>query len=92
MGNIDRHSKTTNFSQKVMAIVAKIPQGKVMTYKQVAIFASSPNAYRTVGNILKKNYDRKIPCHRVIRSDGDIGQYNRGAIKKKELLKSEGYL
>jgi len=92
MGNIDRHSKTTNFSQKVMAIVAKIPQGKVMTYKQVAIFASSPNAYRAVGNILKKNYDRKIPCHRVIRSDGDIGQYNRGAIKKKELLKSEGYL
>lgn len=75
-----------------MAIVTRIPEGQIMTYKQVAILAGSHKAYRAVGNILKKNYDRKIPCHRVVRSDGNIGQYNRGAIKKKELLKSEGYL
>jgi len=57
-----------------------------MTYKQVAEKAGIPNACRAVGNILNKNFDSKIPCHRVIRSDGKIGGYNRGAEKKKEIL------
>ncbi|MGB9680977.1 MAG: MGMT family protein [Minisyncoccia bacterium] len=60
-----------------------------MTYKEVAKLAGSPLAWRAVGNILKRNYDPKIPCHRVIRSDGKIGNYNRGAKKKKELLRQE---
>ncbi|MDO8555254.1 MAG: MGMT family protein [bacterium] len=40
-------------------------------------------AYRAVGNILNKNHDPKIPCHRVIRTDGKLGGYNRGVIKKR---------
>ena len=56
-----------NFKQKVLKIVAKIPQGKTLTYKQVAKLAGKPRAYRAVGNILNKNYNPKIPCHRVIR-------------------------
>jgi O-6-methylguanine DNA methyltransferase len=77
------------FRDKVFEVVKKIPKGKTLTYKQVAIKAGSPRAYRAVGNILSKNYDPKIPCHRVVRSDGKIGGYNRGAEKKTEMLKRE---
>jgi O-6-methylguanine DNA methyltransferase len=80
---------TLSFKEKIYNIVKKIPKGKTMTYKQVASLAGKPGAYRAVGNILNKNYDKSIPCHRVIRSDGKIGGYNRGAKKKIDLLKSE---
>lgn len=78
-----------SFSEKVYAVVKKIPEGKVLTYKKVAELAGSPKAHRAVGNILNKNCDFKIPCHRVIRSDGKVGGYNRGTRKKMELLKKE---
>jgi O-6-methylguanine DNA methyltransferase len=55
----------------------------------VATLAGKPRAYRAVGNILNKNYDKAIPCHRVIRSDGKIGGYNRGVKNKISLLKNE---
>ena len=61
-----------------------------MTYKQVAELAGKRRAWRAVGNILNKNRDKKIPCHRVIRSDGSIGGYNLGVGKKAFLLKKEG--
>jgi O-6-methylguanine DNA methyltransferase len=51
--------------------------------------AGSPKAYRAVGNILNKNYDPKIPCHRVIRVDGSTGGYNRGSAQKIKILKLE---
>jgi len=63
-----------------------------MTYKQVAESAGKPRAYRAVGNILNKNTNPKIPCHRVVRSDGKIGGYNRGAEIKESLLKKEGVI
>lgn len=78
-----------SFMEKVFEIVRKIPKGKTMTYKQVAKLAGRPYAYRAVGNILNKNYNLKIPCHRVIRSNGTIGGYNRGVAKKREILKNE---
>jgi len=73
-----------------LAIVANIPKGSVLTYKQVATKAGNPKAARAVGAILKTNYDPKIPCHRVIRSDGKTGGYNRGSLKKIRILKEEG--
>ena len=79
------------FEQKVKAIVANIPKGKTMTYKQVAEKAGSPNAARAVGSIMKANYDPAVPCHRVIRSDGVIGEYNRGGREEKiRKLRAEG--
>lgn len=78
------------FRQKVLRVVAQIPRGKTLTYKEVARRAGCPNAYRVVGNILNKNHDPRIPCHRVIRSDGDPGGYNRGMFEKKRLLQKEG--
>gem|GEM_PF-1077148 len=77
------------FKQKVFAAVKKIPRGGTLSYKQVAEMAGSPLACRAVGNILRANYDPAIPCHRVVRSDGKTGGYNRGAEAKKEILKSE---
>jgi methylated-DNA-[protein]-cysteine S-methyltransferase len=78
-----------SFSSKVFDIVRLIPKGQTFTYKQVAILAGRPKAYRAVGNILNKNFNPAIPCHRVIRSDGNFGGYNRGAANKTELLIKE---
>lgn len=78
------------FKEKVHRVVKQIPKGKVLTYKEVARKAGRPKAYRAVGSILNKNYNPKIPCHRVVRSDGKIGGYNRGAKIKKKLLEKEG--
>lgn len=78
-----------SFRNRVLSVVKKIPKGKTMTYGQVAEKAGSAKAYRAVGNILNKNYNPDIPCHRVVRSDGKIGGYNRGAEKKLEILKKE---
>jgi O-6-methylguanine DNA methyltransferase len=61
-----------------------------MSYKEVAKAAGSPYAWRAVGNILNKNKNSKIPCYRVIRSDGKIGGYNQGAKRKITLLRKEG--
>ncbi len=79
-----------SFRKKVLKIVSHIPAGQVLTYQQVARRAGRPKAYRAVGNILSRNYDSGIPCHRVIRSDGKLGGYNRGLAKKKGLLELEG--
>lgn len=81
-----------SFEEKVYNIVKKIPKGKVLTYKEVAEKIGNPKSYRAVGNALSKNQDKNVPCHRVIRSDGKIGGYNKGALQKKKLLKEEGYL
>jgi len=83
-------SKT--FSERVYEVVEKIPKGKTLSYKEVAIKAGSPNAFRAVGNILNKNYDLKIPCHRVIKSSDSLGGYNRGLKNNKKILLEEVFL
>ena len=78
------------FTEKVLKVVRGIPKGKMMTYKEVAKSAGSAGASRAVGSILKQNFDPAIPCHRVIRSDGVVGEYNRGRAQKLALLRAEG--
>jgi len=78
-----------SFKEKVLAFVRNIKRGQTMTYKQVAEAAGSPKAFRAVGNILNKNYNSAIPCHRVIRSDGSLGGYNRGKELKEKILMEE---
>jgi len=80
---------TTPFEKQVLSVVSKIPSGKTLSYKDVATHVGNPKAYRAVGNILNKNRDLKIPCHRIIRSDGTIGGYNRGTRNKVKLLRKE---
>ena len=81
----------STFADRGRAVVAKIPKGETMTYRQVAERAGSPRAFRAVGNVLNKNYDPNIPCHRVVRSDGTTGGYNRGAERKREILREERF-
>ena len=81
------------FVEKVRDIVRRIPKGKSMTYKEVAAKAGNPQAARAVGAIMRTNYDPTIPCHRVVKSDGSLGSYNRGgSLKKHALLRREGAL
>jgi len=81
-----------SFKERVLEVVRKIPKGKVLTYKEVAKLAGRPKAWRAVGNILNKNRDTKIPCHRVIKSNGEISGYREGTKKKITLLKKEGII
>ncbi|HOK20779.1 MAG TPA: MGMT family protein [Candidatus Paceibacterota bacterium] len=85
-----RSKQEHQFKEKVYRIVASIPHGKVLSYQQVAEIAGSPHAYRAVGNILNKHQIKKLPCHRVIKSDGGVGGYRWGKKKKIMLLKKEG--
>lgn len=81
------------FTDTVKEIVRAIPKGTVRTYKEVATQAGNPRASRAVANIMAANYDPQIPCHRVIRSDGSLGGYNRGGEgAKARILKEEGAL
>lgn len=79
------------FKEKVLDIVRKIPRGKTLTYGEVAQKAGNAKAARAVGTYMRQNYDETVPCHRVLRSDGKIGNYNRGGEKaKRALLIKEG--
>ena len=85
--------KGTKFQKKVWNYIKSIKKGSLKTYKEVAIGINRPKSARAVANAVGKNpFAPKIPCHRVIRSDGSLGGYSgKGGIKtKKKLLKKEG--
>lgn len=82
-----------SFADRVRDVVRKIPKGKTMTYAEVAKKAGNARAARAVGTVMKGNFAKDIPCHRVVRSDGTVGQYNRGGPSaKRVLLVQEGVL
>ena len=80
----------SDFRTKVLDVVSQIKVGETLSYGEVARRAGSPKAARAVGNILNKNFNPQIPCHRVIRADGQVGGYNRGVKAKIRRLKQEG--
>ena len=87
--------KGTKFQLKVWKYLVKIPKGTVKTYKQVAIAINRPKSARAVANACGKNpYAPKVPCHRVIRSNGSLGGFSAagGTKAKKKLLQKEGFL
>ena len=87
--------KGTKFQLKIWKYLKTIPKGQIRTYSEVAKAIKKPKAVRAVANAIGKNpYVPKIPCHRVIRSDGSLGGYSgKGGINtKRKLLKSEGIL
>lgn len=76
--------------KEVYLLLRQIPQGKVTTYKEIAIALNS-TGYRAIGKIIGKNDDiPKTPCHRVVRSNGEIGEYTKGQKQKIMLLQKEG--
>jgi O-6-methylguanine DNA methyltransferase len=83
----------TTFKDRVYAVAATIPKGKVLTYGRLAALAGKPGAARAVGNAMRTNTDTKaVPCHRVVGSDGALTgyAYGNGISTKKAKLKAEG--
>jgi len=79
-----------NFSDKCYEVLKRVPVGRVTTYKEIAKSLKS-KGYRAVGNAMNKNQNApKIPCHRVVGSDGSLTGYAGGLKKKISLLKTEG--
>lgn len=79
-----------SFKDKVFSVVSRISPGSVLMYKEVARRVGSPRAARAVGNILKQNFNPNVPCHRVIKSSGEFGDYNRGGAQgKRNILLAE---
>ena len=77
--------------EDVYDLLRKIPPGKVSTYGDLAKAIGNPSASRVIGSILAKNPNPiKVPCHRVVMSDGKLGGYAYGSARKKELLEKEG--
>jgi O-6-methylguanine DNA methyltransferase len=82
---------SSNFKERVLQVVRDIPMGETMSYKEVAIRSQASGASRAVGTIMKNNFDNTVSCHRVVSSDGSVGQYNRGGKEAKiKILKKEG--
>lgn len=80
----------TLFEKKVYTVVKKIPFGEVRSYAWVAEKIGKPGASRAVGNALNKNpFPIIVPCHRVVHSNGFIGEYAFGQDLKKKLLETE---
>jgi len=83
--------KGSRFADSVREAVRQIPKGETRTYGEVASAIGHPGAARAVGTIMRNNFDPTVPCHRVIRADGTVGEYNRGGPEKKRaLLRAEG--
>ncbi len=81
----------TTFQRLVWQALTKIPKGKVMTYGSLARMIKHPHSARAVGNALNKNpYAPTVPCHRVVKSNGEIGGYASGPKEKIYRLKKEG--
>ncbi|HYE16988.1 MAG TPA: MGMT family protein [Tepidisphaeraceae bacterium] len=80
-----------NFHERVWAVCCAVPKGKVTTYAAIARKLGSGGAFRAVGNALNKNpYAPRVPCHRVVGSDGSLTGFAGGLPKKKQLLVAEG--
>lgn len=86
-----KDNKIGEFDKKVYRAISIIPAGEVRSYKWIAMRIGSPKAYRAVGGALNRNpCPGIVPCHRVIKSDGSLGGYSRGAAVKRRLLAAEG--
>jgi O-6-methylguanine DNA methyltransferase len=83
----------TEFEKEVLAVLRRVPAGRVTTYKEIAMAVGRSAAVRAVGNALNKNpYAPAVPCHRVVRSDGSVGGYAKGTKKKIGILRKEGVM
>ena len=80
----------SSFSEQIYRILKTVPRGKVTTYKELAN-ALNTKAYRAVGSAMRKNpYAPKVPCHRVIKTNGEVGEFGGGVKKKIKMLRQEG--
>ena len=92
--DVDAHAVAhgfTDFERDVYRALAAVPYGQAVSYRDLATSAGRPNAYRVVGSAMARNALPVIlPCHRVIRNDGRLGQYGDDPAWKERLLALEG--
>ncbi|PKM87891.1 cysteine methyltransferase [Candidatus Falkowbacteria bacterium HGW-Falkowbacteria-2] len=89
--SINNRHKVSDFASRVYELTSKVPKGKVTTYGRLAALLDLKKGAQAVGQALHCNpFAPTVPCHRVVRSDGDIGGFAFGTDSKKKLLKSEG--
>jgi methylated-DNA-[protein]-cysteine S-methyltransferase len=87
-----KKSPPNSFTDTVREVVKNIPKGQTLSYAEVAARAGNSKAARAVARIMSSNFDPDIPCHRVIHSSGEVGNYNRGgSTAKLALLTAEGW-
>lgn len=77
------------FNERCYLALKKVPKGKITTYKEIANILGT-KAYRAVGNAMNKNPHNNVPCHRVVKSNGEVGGFARGTKQKIKILKKEG--
>ena len=81
----------TDFQKQVWQKIKKIPKGKVSTYQRLAFALKNKKAYQAVGQAVKRNpYWPAVPCHRIVKSNGELGGFVSGSKVKKKLLEKEG--
>jgi len=80
----------SDFRARVLAVVRRIPAGRVATYGDVAFLAGTPRAARAVGTVMRRCRDPRVPCHRVIAAGGGLGGYGAFLHVKRDLLRAEG--
>ena len=80
----------SDFRARVLAVVRRIPAGRVATYGDVALLAGTPRAARAVGTVMRRCRDPRVPCHRVIAAGGALGGYGAFLHVKRDLLRAEG--
>lgn len=82
--------KNMNFNERCYHVLRRVPRGKITTYKAIA-HCLGTHAYRAVGNAMNRNpHAPRVPCHRVVKSDGQIGGYAKGGKTKTVMLRKEG--
>ncbi len=79
-----------SFRARILALVRRIPPGRVATYGDIAEFAGYPRAARAVGNVMRNCGDPSVPCHRVIGAAGALGGFGQWPQLKKDRLRAEG--
>jgi AraC family transcriptional regulator of adaptative response/methylated-DNA-[protein]-cysteine methyltransferase len=88
--NLPLDVRATTFQLRVWQSLLEIPYGETRSYREIAEAIGQPNAFRAVANACAANpVPLVVPCHRVIRSDGDIGGYGLGVERKRVLLEQE---
>ncbi len=88
--DLNLYFKCSDFSKRVYEAVINTEYGKVYRYKDIAKLANSPKAFRAVGTCMKKNpFAIVVPCHRVVKSEENVGNYFLGGDLKQNLINIE---
>lgn len=89
-GRASESGTSKSFRARVLAVVRRIPPGRVATYGDVAGMAGHPRAARAVGNVMRTCDDPSVPCHRVTGAAGALGGFGRWPQLKRDRLRAEG--